>query len=190
MRELLLIAVVLSLGGCASYELDGVAALSSVQSETPSDVTPFFDDEAGVRLAVNASRSLVTPGFVRGDGGNGLRGNISLSGSTYQGNGDSELTIISPQIGPSFRLSAAGLFAEAGATGGAAIATLDTEVGDDDEFSWAARPYLRAGFVGEWFLVGLEGGYEVTGLDFGFGGAGEDYENWYVGVLVGFRLSN
>ncbi|MEM1010870.1 MAG: hypothetical protein AAGI46_01470 [Planctomycetota bacterium] len=182
--------LVLVASGCASYELDGVAAFSSVQSEAPEDVSPFFDDEAGVRVAVNASRSIATPGLLRGSGGNGLRGNISLSGSRYDGNGDSELTIISPQIGPSFRLSAANLFAEAGATGGAAIATVDTRVGDDDEFTWAARPYLRAGVIGDWFFAGVEGGYEITGLDFGVGPAGEDYENWYVGVLVGFRLTN
>lgn len=176
-------------GGCASYELEGFAGYSSVQAQAPTGVSPFFDEDAGVRIAGNASRSLITPGFVRGEGGNGLRGNINLSGSTYQGNGDSELFILSPQIGPSFRLSAFGLFAEAGATAGGVYATLDTGTEDESDFSWAVRPYGRVGLVGDTFMFGLEGGYERTGLDFGLGSAGEDYENWYVGLFLGIRLS-
>jgi hypothetical protein len=189
MRSLSIILTACVAGGCASYEVDGVAALSVVQPDAPEDVTPFFDDEAGVRLAGNLSRSLITPGFVRGEGGNGLRGNINFSAATYQGNGDSELLIVSPQVGPSFRLSFAGIFAEAGATAGGAWAELSAGGDEDDEISWAARPYLRAGLVSDSFLLGIEGGYELTGLDFGFGQGGEDYENWYVGVLVGLRLS-
>lgn len=177
------------MGGCASYELDGFAGYSAVSAEAPSSAEPFFDDDAGLRLAGNASRSLLTPGFLRGEGGNGLRGNINVSGSTYTGDDDSELFILSPQIGPSFRVSAFGLFAEAGATAGGAYATLDAAGDDDSELSWAVRPYLRAGLVSDSFLFGVEGGYERTGLDFGIGGAGEDYENWYVGLIVGIRLT-
>jgi len=191
MRLALIPAVALLLGGCASYELDGFVGASTVQSDTPEGVTPFFDDEAGFRVAGNASRSLFTPGFLRGGGGNGLRGNVNLSYARYDGNGDSELSYVSPQIGPSFRLSAFNVFAEGGATGGVAIAQLDGGGGDDDEFSWAARPYARVGYVSDFWFLGLEGGYELTGLDFGgFGGAaGEDYENWYVGAVVGIRLT-
>ena len=185
----LIVLIALPLVGCASYELDGTAAFSSVRADAPDDARPFFDDDAGLRLAANGSRSLFTPGLLRGPGGNGLRGNLNLSYSTYDGGGDSELRVVSPQIGPSFRLSAAGLFAEAGATGGAAIATLDAAGDDDTDFSWAARPYARAGLVRDLFFVGVEGGYELTGLDFGLGSAGEDYENWYVGLLVGVRLT-
>ena len=175
--------------GCASYEIDGLAGYSSVQADAPESPSPFFDDDAGVRLAVNGSRSLFTPGFVRGDGGNGLRGNVGVSGSTYTGGSDAELFVLSPQIGPSFRLSAAGLFAEAGASGGAAYATLDAEGDDDDQLSWAARPYGRVGIVRDLFFLGVEGGYELTGLDFDLDDAGEDYENWYVGVVLGLRLT-
>lgn len=189
MRYFLLIAITCLVGGCASYELDGLAGYSAVRADAPSGVQPFFDDDAGLRLAANGSRSLFTPGFVRAGGGNGLRGNINVSGSTYTGAGDSELYVVSPQVGPSFRLAPFGFFVEPGLTAGGAYATLDAEGDDDREFSWAVRPYVRAGIVRDFFLLGVEGGYERTGLDFGLGSAGEDYENWYVGLVVGIRLT-
>lgn len=175
--------------GCASYEIDGFAGYTSVQAESPDGVSPFFDDDAGLRLAANGSRSLVTPGFVRGEGGNGLRGNINVSASRYDGDSGAELLMVSPQIGPSFRLSAAGIFAEAGATAGGVYANIDSDADADGEFSYAYRPYLRGGFVGDTFIFGLEGGYEGTGLDFAFDASGEDYENWYVGAFFGIRLT-
>jgi hypothetical protein len=145
-----------------------------------------------VRFAGNLSRSLVTPGLIRGEGGNGPRINLNLSGSTYEGDNNAELFVLSPQIGPSFRLSGFGLFAEAGATAGAAYASIDLPGDDDEQFSWAVRPYLRAGIVNERLFLGIEGGYERTGLDFdlpGASAAGEDYENWYVGIVAGLRLT-
>ena len=175
--------------GCASYEIDGLAGYSSVQADAPNGVRPFFDEDAGFRLAANGSRSFFTPGFLRGEGGSGLRGNINVSGSRYTGGEGSELFVVSPQIGPSFRVAGFGLFAEAGATAGGAYAQLDVGGEDDDEISWAYRPYGRVGIVRDWFTLGVEGGYERTGLDFGLGAAGEDYENWYVGVVLGIRLT-
>ncbi|MEL7238405.1 MAG: hypothetical protein AAGK78_06045, partial [Planctomycetota bacterium] len=174
---------------CASYEADGFVGFSSVRADAPSGLDPFFDDEAGVRFAGNASRSLFVPRILRGNGGNGLRGNINFSAATFQGENDSQLTVFSPQIGPSFRVSAFGLFGEVGATGGAAIGELDSDVEDDNDFSYAYRPYGRVGVVGDTFLFGVEGGYEATGLDFAFSEAGDDYENWYAGFFVGFRLT-
>ena len=194
--SLLCLAATAALGGCASYEIDGVAGYTAVQADAPGGVSPFFDDDSGLRLAANGSRSFLSPGLVRGQGGTSLRGNVNASWATYDadtGADDADLNVYSVQLGPSFRLSGFGLFAEAGATAGGAYATLDAVGDDDDQFSWAARPYVRAGIVRDLFLVGIEGGYELTGLDFDLDGAGgrggEDYENWYVGLLVGIRLT-
>ena len=187
--SLLMLPLVAAAAGCASYEVDGLAGLSVVSADVPGGVEPFIDDDAGLRLAANGSRSLLTPGFVRGGGGNGLRGNVNLSASRYGGDDDSELLVVSPQVGPSFRLSGFGLFAEAGATAGAAYADLDSDAGSDDQFSYAARPYGRVGLVGDRLIFAVEGGYEVTGLDFDLRRAGEDYENFYVGAVLGLRIT-
>lgn len=181
MRKLLSAITLLTLAGmltgCGSraYELDGLAAFSRVDID---DV----DQADGYRLAGNLSRTLITPGFVRGGHGNGLRINANLAQSTYD---NEDYQVFSPQIGPSFRLAIGGdnaVYIEPGITAGAAFAELD----GDNEFSWAARPYARLGYVTDRFLVGLEGGYQYADLQFDLG---SDPNDWYVGAFIGIRLS-
>lgn len=181
MRKLLPAIALLTLcgivAGCGSksYELDGLAAFSRVDID---DV----DQADGYRLAGNLSRTLITPGFVRGEHGNGLRINANVAQSTY----DSEnYEIFSPQIGPSFRLAIGGdnaVYVEPGVTAGAAFGELE----GDREFSWVARPYARLGYITDRFLVGVEGGYQYADLQFDLG---EDPHEWYVGAFIGIRLS-
>lgn len=161
--------------GSKSYELDGLAAFSRVDIDDGEQAD-------GYRLAGNLSRTLVTPGFLRGEHGNGLRINANVAQSTYDSDG---YEVLSPQIGPSFRLAIGGdnaVYVEPGITAGGAFA----ELGGDEEFSWAARPYARLGYVTARFLIGVEGGYQYADLQFDLG---SDPNEWYVGAFIGIRLS-
>jgi hypothetical protein len=200
------------IGGCASYEIDATAGYSRLLAEAPQGAEAFLEDANGVRVAANASRSFFTPGFLRGPGGNGPRGNVNLSYSgfvrdldgeqvgapvTTVAEGDASYEAVALQVGPSFRLSLAGFFVEPGITGGGVFGGADADFrtlsggnfdDSETEFSWIFRPYVRAGFVGDRFLLGLEGGYERSGLDPGVG-PGDADEAWYVSVLLGLRLT-
>ena len=173
-----LVLLPLLAGGCfsSSYELDGTAAFSRV------DVDGAAGDERadGYRLAGNFSSALFTPGFLRAGQGNGLRGNVNLA---YSKHDDNEYAVWSPQVGPSFRLGLGGLFVEPGVTAGAAFAELE----EDRESAWAVRPYARIGLASDWFVLGLEGGYQYDDLDFDFG---SEPRTWYAGGFFGIRLSD
>lgn len=172
---LLILPVLLAGCGSKSYELDGLAAFSRVDIDN-------VEQADGYRLAGNLSRTLITPGVLRGEHGNGLRINANVAQSTYD---NEEYEVFSPQIGPSFRIPIgmySGLYVEPGITAGAAFGELD----GDDEFSWAARPYARLGYVTDRFLIGLEGGYQYADLQFDLG---EDPNDWYIGAFIGIRLS-
>ncbi len=166
--------VVGSVAGCgSSTEIDGLAAFTRV------DVNDVGQSD-GVRLAGNLSQTLLTPGFLRGEGGNGLRLNANVA---YSDHSDDEFTVWSPQIGPSFRLGVGGLYVEPGVTVGGAFA----ELGDDTEASWAVRPYGRVGLASDMFIVGVEGGYQYSNLEFDFG---DDPQAWYIGGYFGIRLGH
>ena len=210
---LLLSLALLPLVGCASYELDASAAYSRAYATSADNAGPFIDETGGYRLAAGASRSFVVPGLLRGKGGLGPRLGVNVSSSSYDrslggvavgepaqtaASGSASLWTVSPQATASFRLPALGWFVEPGIGGGGVYGEIDADYtsgggsnvnGTDESFSWAYRPYVRLGRVNDWFLFALEGGYERTGLDFDVG-PGEDYENWYVGATIGFRLTN
>ena len=169
--------LLLASGGCGSksYELDGLAAFTRVDVDDA-------DQADGYRLAGNLSRTLITPAFLRGGHGNGLRINANVSQSTYD---QEDYEVLSPQIGPSFRLALGSdnaVYVEPGITAGGAFAEFE----GDDEFSWAARPYLRLGYVTDRFILGAEGGYQYADLEFDLGA---DPQDWYIGVFLGVRLS-
>lgn len=208
-----LLLALLLVGGCASYEVDALVGYARAEADAPRDAQALLDDEGGVRVAGNFSRSLVTPGFVRGKGGTSLRANVNLAGQRFErdlggiavgspaataASGEATLETISPQIGPSFRVALDRFYVEPGLTGGLIYGDLQADYtvagsgtpvrGDDQDISWAYRPYVRVGYASDLFVIALEGGYEATGLDFDVG-PGDNGEGWYAGVVVGLRLT-
>ena len=211
-RPLLSILLALPLAGCAAYEVDAVGAYANASPYGGGGEGAFIDETDGFRVAGSLSRSFVVPGLLRGKGGNGPRLKLAVGSTSASrdlggvgigepaqtaADGDADLWILTPQAGASFRLSAFNWFVEPGVAGGGAYGRLnadyvnDNGVGvnaDDTEISYSYRPYLRLGRVGPRLILAVEGGYEQTGLDFDVG-TGDDYGSWYVGGVVGLRLT-
>jgi len=135
-------------------------------------------------------------------------GERSVAGEPFLNIEDyADLLLVTPQLTGSYRQYFPfdrrdnGLFVEPGVGVGPAFGFLSfgeqLEFGDDvlatevdsteDDASWGVQPYLRAGFAGEKVLIGAEGGYLVTGLDFD-DDLGADASQWYVGIVVAARL--
>ncbi len=204
-----LLLIALPLTGCAAYEVDGFGGYANVNAEGGG---AFIDDTDGYRLAGNISRSFVVPGLLRGKGGNGPRLGLGLSSTSADrdlagvsvgepaqtaSSGDADLWLLSPQASASVRLSAFKWFVEPGIAGGGTYGELNADYvnnsgnnvsADDTAFSYSYRPYVRLGRVGPRLILAVEGGYEQTGLDFDVG-TGDDYSQWYVGGVVGLRLT-
>ena len=118
------------------------------------------------------------------------------------------LSVVVPQVTLGYRALLGdpydgGLFVEPGVGAGLAVGTVgfarELEFGNrpvavdsdgDDyetELSWAVAPYLRLGYAADSVSIGVEGGYQFTGLEFD-DGLGERPEEWYVGLFLGVRL--
>ena len=55
------------------------------------------------------------------------------------------------------------------------------------EVSYVLNPFMRGGYTSGQFAIGLEGGYQWTGLEFD-DDLGVDAREWYLGLFFGFRL--
>lgn len=117
------------------------------------------------------------------------------------------LSLVTPQLVFSYRqmlggdADFGGLFLEPGIGGGLAIGTLsfgsEFEFGNDPigrdisdyetELSFGVQPFLRFGYDSGSLLVGAEGGYLWTGLNFE-DDLGRDVDEWYVGFFLGVKL--
>lgn len=118
-----------------------------------------------------------------------------------------DLGLLTPQFVASYRQifgdpeDGGGAFVEPGLGLGLTIATLsfgsDLEFGDrpigtdiDDretEVGLSLNPFLRGGYATGPLLIGLEGGYQWTSLEFD-DALGGDPREWYVGVFFGVQL--
>lgn len=200
-------------------QLNLFAGYAQVELDEQDGFEPFFDQSGGGRIALGIDAPLTTTddngsgprlggrfsaSMYREDLGDRIvAGEPLLEIEEF-----ADLAILVPQVTLSYRQllgepQRTAAFLEPGVGLGLAIGVLsfgsDLEFGDqvigrdiDDtqsEVGYALNPFLRGGLAFDRLLVGLEGGYQWTGLEFD-DSLGENPSEWYIGVFLALRLGD
>ena len=193
-----------------------VAAYGEVETEQQGLIAPVFNDKGGGVFSMGADSAVGKvaengSGLMLGGriGLSAYREDISeriVAGEPQLTIEEfADLLLITPQATASYRQvfgdRRRGVFIEPGVGVGVTVAEMlfgsEFQFGDDPvgvdygedewEFGFSVSPFLRGGLVLDRLLIGVEGGYQWSFLEFD-APLGADPSEWYAGAFIAIKL--